>query len=421
LPNKSQPLQPPSERLSQLVLDALLERKWRRWLVIALILVAVAYLAYLVRQVWIPLAIAFVIAMVLDPSVDRLERRGWSRLAGTSLIFASFVLVLTTALFFTVPILAKEGAAIQERFDKVLPDRSPEGIRKLLDTTTLSPPTKAVVAKAADGVIEAGQNTARWLSTHTLEVVTNLVWLVIIPIVAFYALKDFHLILAKGLLLVPKHRREFVQTMMSETTAIFGKYMRGILLVSFLNGLTTYFVLLILGTPSALMLGILAAVLYTIPYVGAVLTVAAIGGVAFVSKGVDFMILNVAANILLHQVLFDNVIVPRILGGHVGLHPILAIFALLVGNVLLGLVGMIIAVPVAACIQIAIVAMVPKLKEEVDIPELEDDSVESLASKTREQHEKVDATEELHSAVTEAVENIEAQITPKKEPRKKAS
>jgi predicted PurR-regulated permease PerM len=90
--------------------------------------------------------------------------------------------------------------------------------------------------------------------------------------------------------------------------------------------------------------------------------------VAFVGGGVPMLLTAVGTSVLLHQVIFDQIISPRILGGHVGLHPIISIVALLAGNLLLGIIGMILAVPVAACIQMAVIAFYPKLAA-VEIPE----------------------------------------------------
>jgi hypothetical protein len=151
-----------------------------------------------------------------------------------------------------------------------------------------------------------------------------------------------------------------------------------------------------------------------VPYVGAVVTVVLISVVSLLSGGANFMLIVLAANILLHQVIFDQIITPRILGGHVGLHPILSIVALLAGNALLGLVGMILAVPVAACIQIGILALVPKLAQDIPPPSTEEGDI---AQQTKDHQLNVDATKELHKTVTDAVETIEAEI-PKQEARK---
>jgi AI-2E family transporter len=242
---------------------------------------------------------------------------------------------------------------------------------------------------------------------------------VIIPIVAFYALKDFHLILAKTLLLVPKKRRDMVQSLVAEVTVIFAKYMRGLMTVAVLNGLATWLVLTVLGVPNAFMLGCVAGLLYSVPYIGALTTIVLVAAVSFLSGGLNFMLLVVGVNVVLHQIIFDQIISPRILGGHVGLHPILSILALLIGNELLGIAGMILAVPVAASIQVAVLTLVPKLNQEIDLSSAtatpspaakEPSETAETAAEEKNPEVKLDASLELHKGVEEAVAQAEANM-----------
>lgn len=374
-----------------------------------LALAALAYVFYLVRNIWLPLAIAFLIAMVLDPVVDRMEKRGLSRLMATILIFAAFFTVVGAVLYLSVPAVIRQGQTLSAEFDRFLPDRSPKGIDRYLQENNVWPPARAILTKSAESMQYSLNRSFSWFSEHGIELVSNLIWLVIIPIVAFYALKDFHLILAKTLLLVPKEKRDSVRSTVSEVTAVFAKYIRGLALVSFLNGLTTWLVLLAFGMPGSLVVGLIAGLIYSVPYFGALVTVAMVAAISFLSGGFEYMVLVTGANIILHQIIFDNMVVPKVLGGHVGLHPIWAILALLIGNGLLGLVGMILAVPVAACIQMAVVALQPRLSYEIDLKAKEKDAAAQLTEQTKEEHLKISATEVLHQAVSEAVEDIEAQ------------
>ena len=407
-----------NRRLVQVNLDPALARRLRRWLWIAVITGVGLWLAYVVRDIWIPIAIAFLIAMVLDPVVDRMEQRGWSRTWAAAFIYLIAFTGLAGILYFGVPAMARQGAAISDEFSKYLPvpgnqRQAQRSLTKMLDQSKLPPFMRTAVYRGAEQAASTVAGSLRWFSAHAMEVLSNLIWVIIIPIVTFYALRDFHVIFAKGLLLVPRARRDFVQTMVSEVTTIFAKYLRGLMFVSLLNGLATWIVLLLLGVPNALMLGVIAGLLYSIPYLGAVITIVLIAGVAFIAPGggLTYTMLVVAVNVVLHQIVFDQIISPRILGGHVGLHPILSILALLVGNSLLGILGMILAVPVAASIQMVVISLVPKLSHEIELsPSIhqESDSVHDLAEETKAEHVARDATEELHRSVGEAVEAIEA-------------
>jgi predicted PurR-regulated permease PerM len=385
----------------------------RRAALKAAVVIAVCILVYLVRAILLPIALAFLLAMVLDPIVDRMERRGWSRARASAFIFGSFIVIVVGLCILSYPFIVSQFQSVQQGFDKYFPDTSRDGLIKSFQHLGLSKGlANDSVAALASAQVELRHSSIS-ISTVGMSFASNLVWIVIVPIIAFYALRDFHVILAKGLLLVPSKWRNVVQVAVTEITAVFGKYLRGLAIVSVLNGVATAILLSALGVHGALLLGILAGLLYTVPYVGAVLTILITAAVVFVGGGLHLALIAVGLSVLLHQIIFDQIITPRILGGQVGLHPILSIIALLVGNLLLGIVGMILAVPVAACIQIAVLAMQPKLSKEIEIASIAGgptDSVQSVEKETKDIEEQIDAAHETRLAVTTAVESIEKEI-----------
>jgi predicted PurR-regulated permease PerM len=304
---------------------------------------------------------------------------------------------------------------MQRGFEKYFPDPSHAGLFASFRHMGLSPSLSTVGVSTVESARANFQHSSTWITDYGMAAVSNAIWIVIVPIVAYYALRDFHVILAKGLMLVPSKHRDLVQTAVSELTAIFGKYLRGLAIVSILNGVATAILLSVLHVPGALILGVVAGILYSVPYIGAFLTVLITAAVAFVGGGPDMLVLAVGFSTLLHQIVFDQIVSPRIIGGHVGLHPILSIIALLVGNLLLGVIGMILAVPITACIQIAVLAVVPKLSREIDIQkrsQSDSDTVGSLARETKRDHQKPDTTGDMLSNVIAAVEAIEREEDP---------
>jgi len=408
--------------IRQVVIQWPTAQNLRKWLLYTLGAVILCYLVYVVRDIWVPLLLAFLIATVLDPVVDRLEMRGWTRAAAASLIYGVFLAVLITAIVLAYPHVVAQLGLIQQGFAQKFPDTSPAGISKSLRGYGLAPTFSDMIVKVYQGTLGTFKSSNR-MAEYGATVATNVIWLVIIPIISFYALRDYHLILAKALLLVPREKRDLVQTAVAETTGVFAKYLRAMGIVSLLNGFATWLLLYIFHVPSALVIGIGATILYNVPYLGAIAINAMIAAVSFLYGGVHTMAIVTGIGLVMHNVLFDQIISPRILGGHVGLHPILSIIALLVGNLLLGVVGMVLAVPVAACIQMGILALIPKLKHEIDLPkhevevpaeaehvDVQPDTVEQLQDETLEIHTKTDATEELHRSVNTAVESIEDKI-----------
>jgi predicted PurR-regulated permease PerM len=369
----------------------------------------VLYVCYEVREIWVPLLLALILAMVLDPVVDRMEARNWSRARASAFIFGSFLLIVVGLAVLAFPFAVAQVDTLQKGFEHKFPDTSRAGLMASFEHMGMSPGLSKAAVSGVEAAQVSLQHSSNGLANIGMSAISNAVWIVIMPIVAFYALRDFHIIFAKGLLLVPPGRRDLAQTAVSEITSVFGRYLRGLAIVSALNGIATGLLLALLHVPGALVLGVIAGLLYSVPYIGALMTLALTAAVAFIGGGLSMLVMAVGLSTLLHQIVFDQIVSPRILGGHVGLHPILSIVALMAGNLLLGIVGMILAVPVAACIQIAVLAMLPKLSREIDLSAAtaETDTVESLEKETKEDHQARDASEDLHAAVTAAVESIE--------------
>lgn len=412
------------------VMDMPTGKAMRRWALGAVGLLLVLYLTYVVREIWLPLGLAFLLAVILDPVVDRMETRGWSRPMAAAAIFGSFLVIAGGLVWIAVPHAQKEVTAMTVQLEKQFPatgidEKSGRSVGipvpqryaiPLEKDYKLSPPLADLAAR---GIVQGQQAVSRSSGSLTkvgLGFAGNLIWVVIIPIVAFYALRDFHLILAKLLLVIPRGRRELAQTYVAEVSAIFARYLRGLAIVSVLNGVATAVVLALCGMNSALLIGVVAGLLYAVPYVGAFLTIGITGALAFIQGGTSLLITVMVASVLLHQIIFDQIISPRILGGTVGLHPILSILALLSGNLLLGIVGMILAVPLAACVQIGVLALVPKLRADVEIAhggatsEDPDDPARLSQEAKNIQIQREDASDDMHQSVREAVDEIESKI-----------
>jgi len=363
---------------------------------------------YAVRAIWPPILTAFFIAAVLDPLVDHLENRGWRRGLATAAIFLLFFGWLLVGAMYAVPVLLAQSREVSLQLGGLFQDPiRPNLVRPAQDILNRMHASAAV----REPIMRWAQLGTSRLS-HSLEIVfgllfeavPGLIWLVIVPVLAFYALTDFHRIYVKGLLLVPRAHRAQVQGLVSELTWVFSRYVRGLIAVCALNAMATGLVLTLFRLPYALVLGLIAGTLYAVPYVGLVLNVALIGLLALVTTPPVKALAIIACVALLHQGLFDQVITPRVLGRQVGLHPILAIIALMSGNALAGPFGMLIAVPLAACLQIIVLHMVPKLAEELELQSLE---ALERARRARHSGDQPDQPADEHFRLETVIEHVE--------------
>jgi predicted PurR-regulated permease PerM len=169
-----------------------------------------------------------------------------------------------------------------------------------------------------------------------------------------------------------------------------------------LDMIVIYLVILIAGMGKyASVLSITAGLLYTIPYFGAVVSTITIGLVAYATKGLVTAIVVTIVMIIIHQVIFDTIVAPRVIGGSVNLHPLLTLAALIAGGTLFGIGGTLLAVPVAAAMQVVLVQLYPQLK--LDVRSMKKLSKESrTASETKAediiQQEQENPGDETHVA-----------------------
>jgi predicted PurR-regulated permease PerM len=340
---------------------------WHKLIPVALFGVIVLYFLWRVRDLLTPFFIAFFLASLMDPVVTRLQHK-W-RYSRGRVVATIFVLVITlfmAAAVWIVPLAMhqmtqfasnstqysdKLTTEVAKYYDQYKGPLGAVGIKKnpLQDK---SGPVATAVSKVLDS-----------LKGALVGLAGQVLWIVIIPLSLFYFLLDYPLIRAKLISFISPRHQASVDRMSQEIVEIFSQYTRGLAKVCALYGLAAVLLFSLFRLPYALFLGMAAGVLYAVPYVGPALAMA---GAAIITvtmgHGAGYAALVVTLFIVLH-VSFDYGVTPKVVGGSVGLHPLVNIFALMVGATLFGVMGMLLAVPVAASIQMLLLYFFPKLGE----------------------------------------------------------
>ena len=348
----------------------------RRWIWLGG-LAAVAFL-YLVRDVLPPFLIAFAVAALLDPLLVWMQRWGWSRRAATLVVFALFLLTFAGVALVLIPAAVRQAAEFagnMPAYYAELTQRAQAALaahHELLARLRLPTTSNEILARYQAEITRFLQSLVSRLLQVFASSVSKLPWMAIIPIVTFYLLQEIDPLRARAVHLVPApHRRRFLE-LSERVGSVFSGYVRGLIIVCAGFALATGTVLaLIFRLPYSLMIGLVSGVLYAVPYVGGAATVAIVALVALSTHSSAGFVLGVVVTVLLIYQLFDQVITPRVVGGQVGLHPLVSIFALTTGGQLFGLPGMILAVPVAASIQIVLTTLWPQLAEPLPAGERE--------------------------------------------------
>ncbi|MBW0157436.1 AI-2E family transporter [Sedimentimonas flavescens] len=302
-------------------------------------------------DVILPFIVGGAIAYFMDPLADRLERLGLSRAASTSTI------ALVATLIFVILALAVVPAMIRQLTQLV--GIAPEVARRLQSFLTTTFPSlmeegsviNETLASLGQAVKARGGELATGVLSSAMGVVNFVVFIVVVPVVAFYMLLDWDNMVAKIDSWLPLDHAPTVRKLAHEIDKVLSGFVRGQISVCLILGAFYSISLMLAGLNFGLIAGAIAGGLTFIPYVGALVGgVLAIGLALFQFWG-DWMSIGIVAAIFAAgQFLEGNLITPKLVGSSVGLHPLWLIFALSAFGTLFGFVGMLVAVPVAAMI-----------------------------------------------------------------------
>lgn len=336
---------------------------------------ALVGLAAVITLVWVlsttgtllaPFVLAVVLAYVLDPLVDILQRRGVPRALAILLLTLPALGALAALLLVGVPAAARQLAALLTDLPVFL-DRMADWIElgrtriaavdlPFLDEDGLLERLRAVDAASVTAFLEEHRATVgAWVWEQVLglgrgfgSLFTILGYVALTPMLAFYLLRDWDRLTAALSGLVPEDRREEVVGFAGDADRLVAAYLRGQVTVALIIGLLTGVGLWIVGFPYAATLGLIVAVFSVVPYLGLVLSLVPAVFIALVSGAVWVSLAKVAAVYGAAQVLEGTVVSPRVVGESVGLHPVWVVLALALGGYFFGFVGLLIGVPAAA-------------------------------------------------------------------------
>jgi predicted PurR-regulated permease PerM len=350
---------------------------WPHWLSLALVLAALIWLLFRVRQILLPFALGGAIAYTLNPVIDRLERRGWSRRRGILLVFTCFLLLFLVLALSLIPRIASEVRALVANYASYSA-RAQEVTVNLISWAeehglrwgVLPADVRSAFEKAGSAIRDFILGFLRHAIGFLGQAFSLLFLLILTPLVTFWLLREYHAFGRQLLVFVPRRQRKAVIAVAGEVNHLVGSYFFGMGIICLLMAGVAMTTLLAFRVSYGLLFGLLIGIGQAIPYVGipASLALTLISAAALDQKPVLPDLAVIAAIIFLVNQLFDAVITPRLIGQRVGLHPLVVIFALLAGGELFGLPGAVIAIPVAAAIKVVLRRFVPELFRPVSAP-----------------------------------------------------
>lgn len=331
------------------------ERAWW-WLGIIAVLCG---FVWLFKGILLPFVAGIAIAYFLDPLADWMERHRIGRGVAAILSLLLFLLIAVVFLLLLVPIVQTQVSELSERLPGII-KAVQEGLTALLARlkTVLSPEDYDHLRNALAGQIQKALQMVSSLLQGALSqgvaLFEFLSVIVVTPVVAFYLLRDWDRIMGDLDTLVPREYRATVHEQLELVDETLGGFARGQASVCVLLGLGYGGALALAGLPFGFTVGLTAGLVSFIPYLGSMFGLVASVGLALLEFEEWWRVAIVAAVFLVGQAIEGNYLTPKLVGERVRLHPVWVIFALFAGGSLLGFLGMLIALPVAAVIGVLV-------------------------------------------------------------------
>ena len=329
----------------------------QKWLLLAGIF-TVGFLLYLLTPILTPFFAAALLAYLGDPLADRLEGLKLSRTLSVIIVFVSLFLLLFLVLLFLLPMLENQISYLISNFPKyvdVVQNRVLPGIADKLGIDPAMIDLNAIKQSISKHFQQAGGVAMTIFSSVTKSGVTLLAWLanlVLIPVVTFYLLRDWDILVARIDEILPRKYEPVIAKLARESDDVLAAFLRGQFMVMLALGTIYSLGLWFAGLKLALLIGMLAGMVSFVPYLGFIVGIVA-ASIAMLLQTHELMqLIPVFIVFGVGQALEGMVLTPLLVGDRIGLHPVAVIFAVLAGGQLFGFVGVLLALPVAAVLAV---------------------------------------------------------------------
>ena len=329
-----------------------------RWPWVLGLLAALGLVLFLLEPILLPFVLGALIAYLGDPLVDLLEERNLGRTLGVCIVFVLFRTLIVTALIVAVPNLIEQLDVLARKIPAMYQWVRQEAAPWLQERLNISPAQLPQIDwshQIADNWQSLGKMTAQTLSQLTGSGASLLLWLTnmaLVPVVAFYLMRDWDVLVARGLNLIPVDWQATVSELVAEADEVIGAFLRGQFMVMCALAVIYTTGLWMVGVQLALLLGVLAGLASIVPYLGFVVGITASAIAAYFQFQELSILLWVGLVFGVGQMIESMVLTPVLVGDRIGLHPVAVIFALMAGGQLAGFVGVVLALPVAAVIMV---------------------------------------------------------------------
>ncbi len=327
----------------------------QKWFMLA-VLTFSGWLLYLLAPVLTPFLISALLAYLGDPLVDRLEKHKISRTLGVVVVFFAMTLLMLILLLVMIPMMEKQISVLIVKIPQAIDNFQNILLPKIAQFAGFETPTldtsafkRAIMGNWQSFSGAMGEMFGK-LTSSGLKVMNWLAFLVLIPVVTFYLLRDWDILIARVHDLLPRRLEPTVTRLAKESDSVLAEFFRGQLSVMIVLAIIYTVGLMIVGLDVAFLIGMLAGLVSFVPYLGFIVGIVVASIAAIMQYHDAIHIVYVAIVFGIGQALEGMVLSPLLVGDRIGLHPVAVIFAVMAGGQLFGFMGVLLALPVAAVI-----------------------------------------------------------------------
>jgi predicted PurR-regulated permease PerM len=319
-----------------------------------LLILIVTALAWLLRDVLLLFFFAILLAYLLSPLVDFVNRLSPTRISRSwtlAAVYLALLGIIGGVGAWIGSLLVQEASELASNLPKLLGD--PEKLRQFPLPAWLEPYRDSATRAIAERLEEGVAHLMPMLTSAGRGIVSaigNLLHLILIPILSFFFLKDGAAIRETVTAQFQGERRQAVEDVLADVHLLLAQFMRALVLLSLATFVSYWIVLAILGVRYSLLLALLAALLEFVPVAGPLSAAAAIFLVAMLSGSGS--LLAIAAFLILYRLFQDYVLQPHLMSSGIEMPPMAVIFAVLAGEQVAGVAGMFLSIPALAILRI---------------------------------------------------------------------
>ncbi|GHF27708.1 AI-2E family transporter [Kordiimonas sediminis] len=334
---------------------------------------ATALFFYLTKGILLPFLAGLAVAYFLDPVADKLEEKGVSRSIATVLVLLFFFLIIVGVFLAMWPIIQSQIAGAIIAIPKAL-----AAIRPWFTETatafaerfnlTLETDIDQILSQYSGTLLDRAKDATGSILRGGLAFFSLLSLLIISPVVAFYMLRDWDLMVAKANSWLPPKNAGIIREQLKLVDEVLAGFVRGQVLVSLAMGTLYAIGWSLVGLDFGLLLGVLAGVLAFVPFVGSLFAVFIALLIGLGQWGADPLQLGLVLGVFgIVQVIESAFLTPKFVGERIGLHPVWVLFSVFAGGELMGFVGVLLALPAAAAIAVLVRFVIDRYLEHHEI------------------------------------------------------